>query len=38
MKMAEFFIHVNKLVTDGWYLEEWKKDMAAHDSKKKRGK
>ena len=31
-----FYAYVNKIGNDGWYLEEWKKDMAAYDSKKRR--
>ena len=27
-----FYSYVNKIGNDGWYLEEWKKDMAAYDS------
>ena len=30
------YSYVNKIGNDGWYLEEWKKDMAAYDSKKRR--
>ena len=29
-----FYTYVNKIGNDGWYLEEWKKDMAAYNSKK----
>ena len=29
-----FYAYVNKIGNDGWYLEEWKKDMAAYNSKK----
>ena len=31
-----FYSYVNKIGNDGWYLEEWKKDMAAYDAKKRR--
>ena len=30
-----FYAYVNKIGNDGWYLEEWKKDMEAYNSKKK---
>ena len=29
-----FYAYVNKIGNDGWYLEEWKKDMEAYNSKK----
>ena len=31
-----FYAYVNKIGNDGWYLEEWKKDMAAYNSKKRK--
>ena len=31
-----FYSYLNKIGNDGWYLEEWKKNMAAYDSKKRR--
>ena len=33
-----FYAYVNKIGNDGWYLEEWKKDMEAYNSKKRREK
>ena len=29
-----FYSYVNKIGNDGWYLEEWKRDQDAFDSKK----
>ena len=31
-----FYAYVNKIGNDGWYLEEWKKDMEAYNSKKRK--
>ena len=31
-----FYSYVNKIVNDGWYLEEWKKDMEAYNFKKRK--
>ena len=31
-----FFSYVNKVGNDGWYLEEWKKDVEAFKVKKRR--
>ena len=31
-----FYSYVNKIGNDGWYLEEWKKDMAAFEFKKRK--
>jgi|TARA_B100000965_G_C19412697_1_gene678483 hypothetical protein len=31
-----FFSYVNKIGNDGWYLEEWKKDMQSYLEKKSR--
>ena len=31
-----FFSYVNKVGNDGWYLEEWKKDMEAFKVKKRK--
>ena len=31
-----FYAYVNKIGNDGWYLEEWKKDMKAYNSKKRK--
>ena len=31
-----FYEYVNKICNDGWYLEEWKKDMEAYNSKKRK--
>ncbi len=28
-----FFSYVNKIGNDGWYLEEWKKDMDSYIAK-----
>ena len=29
-----FYSYVNKIGNDGWYLEEWKKDMESFKAKK----
>ena len=31
-----FYSYVNKIGNDGWYLEEWKKDRAAFEFKKRK--
>ena len=31
-----FYAYVNKIGNDGWYSEEWKKDMEAYNSKKRK--
>ena len=31
-----FYSYVNKIGNDGWYLEEWKKDMEAYNFKKRK--
>ena len=31
-----FYSYVNKIGKDGWYLEEWKKDMEAYNYKKRK--
>ena len=31
-----FYAYVNKIGNDGWYLEEWKKDKEAYNSKKRK--
>lgn len=31
-----FYSYVNKIGNDGWYLEEWKKDMEAYNYKKRK--
>ena len=31
-----FYAYVNKIGNDGGYLEEWKKDMEAYNSKKRK--
>ena len=31
-----FYAYVNKIGNDGWYLEDWKKDMEAYNSKKRK--
>ena len=31
-----FYAYVNKIGNDGLYLEEWKKDMEAYNSKKRK--
>ena len=31
-----FYAYVNKIGNDGWYLEEWKKDMEAYNYKKRK--
>ena len=31
-----FYSYVNKIGNDGWYLEEWKKDMEAYNCKKRK--
>ncbi len=29
-----FYSYVNKIGNDGWYLEEWKKDLESYNAKK----
>ena len=31
-----FYSYVNKISNDGWYLEEWKRDMTDFDFKKRK--
>ena len=31
-----FYAYVNKIGNDGWYLEEWKKDMETYNYKKRK--
>lgn len=31
-----FFSYVGRIGNDGWYLEEWKKDMASYEAKLER--
>ena len=33
-----FYSYVNKIGNDGWYLEEWKKNMKAFNTKKAKEK